>query len=138
MGTTLTRGNQNFSVFSHRAGERTSSNVLDCAGRREVLFVHLICARLDVFLGHRVTGDCCSVALSPIKDGLQQQGEGCGGRLAHAPLDGADILRMKLCVFFSFCFSTVSRCDRKVVLDRQAAGLLARRFRCVSLAVFFL
>ena len=41
---------QNLSVFSHRAGEWTSSNFLVCAGRREGLFVHLICARLDVFL----------------------------------------------------------------------------------------
>ena len=54
--------------------------------------------------GHTVTGDCCSVALSPIKDGLQQQGEGCGERLAHAPLDGANVLCMKLCVFFFLFF----------------------------------
>ena len=46
-----------------------------CPVSRAVFLVHLICASLDVFNVFTVRCDCCSVALSPIKDGLQQ-GEG--------------------------------------------------------------
>ena len=47
--------------------------------------------------------DCCSVAPLPSRMGCKSKERGCGGRLAQASPDGANMLH-GTCVFFSFCF----------------------------------
>ena len=92
------------SVIHHDRDERSSSNVLVCAVRRAVFSVSRERASLEVFVFFNVLAvccDCCSVALSPIKDGVQQSGEGCDGRLVQA--SPSDASRLECCSMFSQC-----------------------------------
>ena len=66
--------------------------------------------------------DCCTVALSPIKDVLQQQGEGCGGRLVQAPLVGASKFEMfnvqtVLCAMFPSDDGALTKIPRMIRIE---------------------
>ena len=58
-------------------------------------------ASSDVFRVLAVCYAYCSVALSPIKDGLQQEGNGCDGRLVQA--SPRDASRLECCAMFLQC-----------------------------------
>ena len=73
----------NFRVFAVRLAVCFFSPEL----RHLVMFQNVLTVRCD----------CCSVALSPIKDGLPQQGDGI---LAQAPADGANMFA------WSFAFAS--------------------------------
>ena len=47
--------------------------------------------------------DCCSVALSPVKDVLQESGEGCDGR--HVQASPSDACRLESFSMFLQCMS---------------------------------
>ena len=82
---------------------------------RCVLF-HLNAPVANVFA---VCGVCCSVALSSIGGGLQQQGEGCDGR----PVQVSQVIRASRNVFSSFLEVSGSPCVFLLCVEEEEASL---------------